>query len=204
MSSKYLWLLDNGHGGVIDGLYQTYGKRSPKWSDGSILYEGEFNRSIINRLIEKLTADRINYVNIIPEYEDISLNERVRRANAFHEQSDCIFLSIHSNAGGGKGYEIYTSKGHTKSDDVATVFFNQFKKEFPEAKMRKDTSDGDVDKEANFYVLEHTKMPAILSENFFMDNENECKTYLMTSEGRDRISKAHYYAIKEIETLGIV
>ena len=204
MASKYLWLLDNGHGGVIDGLYQTAGKRSPKWSDGRILYEGEFNRSIINRLIEKLTVERIDYVNIAPEYEDISLNERVRRANVFHEQSDCIFLSVHSNAGGGRGYEIYTSKGHTKSDDVATLFFNQFKKEFPEAKMRKDTSDGDIDKEANFYVLEHTKMPAVLSENFFMDNENECKTYLMTSEGRDRIAKAHYDAIKEIETLEIV
>ena len=35
--------------------------------------------------------------------------------------------------------------------------------------MRKDTSDGDPDKEANFYVLVHTSMPAILSENFFYD-----------------------------------
>ena len=35
--------------------------------------------------------------------------------------------------------------------------------------MRKDTySDGDVDKEANFWVLAKTVMPAILSENFFI------------------------------------
>ena len=128
MSNRYLWLLDNGHGGVIDGLYQTEGKRSPKWDDGSILYEGEFNRAIVNRLIEMLTAVRINYVNIAPELEDISLNERVKRANSYHNQSKCIYVSIHSNAGGGKGYEVYTSPGSTSSDKVASVFFDEFNK----------------------------------------------------------------------------
>jgi hypothetical protein len=48
--SNYLWIFDNGHGGIIDGVYQTAGKRSPLWPDGEILYEGEFNRSIVNRL----------------------------------------------------------------------------------------------------------------------------------------------------------
>lgn len=203
MASRYLWLLDNGHGGVIDGLYQTEGKRSPKWNDGSILYEGEFNRAIVNRLVEMLTFERINYVNIAPELEDVSLNERVKRANSYFYQSKCIYVSIHSNAGGGKGYEVYTSPGSSNSDTVATVFFNEFKKEFPDIKMRSDMLDGDVDKEANFYVLKHTKMPAILTENFFMDNEKECKDCLMTPQGRDRIALAHYAAIKKIEKKGL-
>ncbi len=203
MASKFLWLLDNGHGGVIDGLYQTGGKRSPKWDDGSILYEGEFNRSIVNRLVEMLTANRINYVNIAPEHEDISLNERVKRANSYHKQSKCIYVSIHANAGGGKGYEVYTAPGQTKSDKVATVFFDKFKKEFPDIKMRSDMLDGDVDKEANFYVLKKTKMPAILTENFFMDTEKECRKYLMSREGRDRIANAHYAAILNIEEKGL-
>ena len=38
--SQYTWLLDPGHGGIIDGVYQTAGKRSPKFPDGSVLYEG--------------------------------------------------------------------------------------------------------------------------------------------------------------------
>ena len=41
--SNYLWILDNGHGGMIDGVYQTPGKRSPVWPDGTQLFEGEFN-----------------------------------------------------------------------------------------------------------------------------------------------------------------
>ncbi len=203
MASKYLWLLDNGHGGIIDGLYQTEGKRSPNWDDGSILYEGEFNRAIVNRLIEMLTAERINYVNIVPELEDISLNERVKRANSYHSQSSCIYVSIHANAGGGKGYEVYTSTGTTYSDKVATVLYQEFENQFPDIKMRSDVSDGDVDKEANFYVLKNTKMPAALTENFFMDNEQECKNYLMSREGRDRIAQAHFAAIKNIEESGL-
>jgi hypothetical protein len=27
-------IFDNGHGGVIDGVYQTNGKRSPDWAQG--------------------------------------------------------------------------------------------------------------------------------------------------------------------------
>jgi N-acetylmuramoyl-L-alanine amidase len=64
--------------------------------------------------------------------------------------------------------------------------------------MRRDTKDGDPDKEANFYVLKHTAMPAILSENFFMTNKKECKL-LMSEDGRDRIAKIHFEMIKEIE-----
>jgi N-acetylmuramoyl-L-alanine amidase len=203
MAGRFLWLLDNGHGGVIDGLYQTEGKRSPAWDDGSILYEGEFNRSIVNRLIELLTRERINYVNIAPELEDVSLNERVSRANAYHDQNECIYLSIHANAGGGHGYEVYTSPGQTDSDKVATVFFDEFKNEFPDTRMRSDTLDGDVDKEANYYVLKKTRMPAILTENFFMDNEQECREYLMSRKGRDRIARAHYAAIQRIESEGL-
>jgi N-acetylmuramoyl-L-alanine amidase len=204
MSSKFLWLLDNGHGGLIDGLYQTAGKRSPVWSDGSQLFEGEFNRAIVNRLIEMCTAHKIHYVNISPELEDVSLNERVIRANSYFDQADCIFVSIHANAGGGTGYEIYTSRGETKSDKIATLFFNKFKEEFPGVNMRTDViSDGDVDKEANFYVLCKTRMPAILTENFFMDTEQECKEFLMTKTGRDRIAKAHFNAILEIEKNGM-
>ena len=44
--------------------------------------------------------------------------------------------------------------------------------------MRSDKTDGDADKEANFWVLRKTVMPAILSENFFMTNRKECKLLL--------------------------
>jgi hypothetical protein len=54
--SNYLWILDNGHGGMIDGVYQTPGKRSPVWPDGTQLFEGEFNRAIVKRLLLMILA----------------------------------------------------------------------------------------------------------------------------------------------------
>ena len=57
-------LLDNGHGGIINGTYQTPGKRSPIWNDGSQLFEGEFNRAIVNGIIEELKILKIDFVNI--------------------------------------------------------------------------------------------------------------------------------------------
>ena len=96
------------------------------------------------------------------------------------------------------GSEMFTSIRPTRSDKFATIFGEEFKAEFQNENLREDWSDGDLDKERNFYVLKHTKMPAILTENFFMDNERECKQYLMTNEGRDRIAQYHVKAIQKI------
>ena len=191
-------LLDNGHGGLINGIYQTPGKRSPVWNDGSQLFEGEFNRAIVNGIIEELTALRISYVNIAPEYRDVTLETRMRRANQFGAR-DCFYLSVHSNAGGGHGSEVFTSVGNTKSDKIATVFGEEYKRIFPDRRLRTDFSDGDLDKEKQFYVLRKTRMPAILTENFFMDNEEECKNILMTREGRSKIIRYHVEAIKRVQ-----
>ena len=63
--SNYLWILDNGHGGIIDGVYQTPGKRSPLWPDGTQLFEGEFNRAIVNRLVTMCKETGIEHVNLV-------------------------------------------------------------------------------------------------------------------------------------------
>ncbi|MBC8757472.1 N-acetylmuramoyl-L-alanine amidase [Kordia sp. YSTF-M3] len=191
-------LLDNGHGGLINGTYQTPGKRSPIWNDGTQLFEGEFNRAIVNGIIEDLTRLRIPYVNIAPEYRDVTLETRMNRANKYNSRKS-FYLSVHSNAGGGHGSEVFTSRGNTKSDKIATVFGEEFKREFPNRRLRTDFSDGDLDKERNFYVLKNTRMPAILTENFFMDNEEECKSLLMTREGRAKIIKYHVETIKRVQ-----
>jgi N-acetylmuramoyl-L-alanine amidase len=190
-----LVLLDAGHGGIINGEYQTAGKRSPVWSDGSQLFEGECNRWIVNGIAERLSSKNIAYVLISPEQRDVGLKTRVERANKYAAQA-CIYVSVHSNAGGGKGFEVFSSEGTTLSDKLAHYCGEEFKKEFPERRLRADLSDGDYDKDKNFYVLRHTKMPAVLTENFFMDNEDECKNILMKPEGRSKIADFHVRAIE--------
>lgn len=171
--SKLIPILDNGHSGMINGNYLTPGKRSPNWSRG-ILYEGMFNRWIVNAVMKELDYLRIPYFHVSPELTDISLSERVKRANDYHRQSrnKGYLVSIHANAGRGTGWEVFTSPGQTKSDEIAEHFIDRFCPAMP-IKHRKDTSDGDGDKEAQFYILTKTVCPAILIECGFMDHPKD-------------------------------
>ena len=172
-------VLDNGHG------KETAGKRSPKWADGSQLFEYEFNRDIVRRISENLKQKGLTFHILVPELTDISLVERCKRANAFGK--DAILISVHANAGGGTGWECFTSVGKTPADQYAQILLDQFKQDFPEWKMRGH-------KESDFYILKNTSCPAVLSENFFMDTEKDCRL-ILSEEGRQRIADSHVQAI---------
>ena len=184
-------LLDNGHG------QETPGKSSPIWKDGRQLFEWEFNRDMVRRIILKCEHTGIRAVKLVPETFDVSLEERCKRANLWYDRcnGNCIVVSIHANAGGGTGFEVYTSPGQTKADPIATKLIEQLQKDFPEIKMRKDMADGDPDKEAGFYILKHTKAPAILAENLFMDNEADCQL-LMAEDFRDKLADSYISFLK--------
>lgn len=170
---KKIPILDNGHGGVINGKYQTAGKRSPKWSRG-VLNEGMFNRWVVNRIIEQLDRKGIPYFHVSPELNDVSLGTRVKRANAiFAKNKNTYFLSIHANAGGGVGVEGFTSVGRTKSDPIGEVFLSNIEKDLHDQRMRFDEKDGDRDKERNYFVLAKTACPAFLLEAGFMDSKKD-------------------------------
>ena len=188
-------IIDNGHG------ENTPGKRSPKWADGSQLFEWEYTREIAKRVHSELTSKGIDVELLVKENVDVPLQERARRANeiaARNGKSNVILASIHCNAsqnGKGTGWEIHTSPGKTKSDDLAQVFWDKAKEMFGEtAKIRGDWSDGDGDWESNFYILTKTSCPAVLTENFFMDNEKDCK-FLLSPEGKAQIVKLHVDSI---------
>lgn len=190
-------ILDNGHGGLINGIYQTPGNRSPVWADGSQLFEGVFNRIIVKGIAKELEKLNIKHLVLVDTEEDISLQRRVKMANKHGKNN--VYLSVHANASGGKGFEIFTSRGDTTADLLPKYFVEEVINEFPKVRIRGDMRDGDIDKEANFYVLKHTVMPAILTENFFMDNEKECKEILMTKLGRQKIINYHVNAIVRIK-----
>ena len=184
-----LILIDPGHG--ID----TPGKRSP---DGKFL-EYLWNRQIADLLLDRFMIMGIDASLVVTETNDISLATRVQRVNRICSKvgaSNVILLSIHSNAAGdgskwmsAQGWSCYTSKGETKSDVIAECLYDAFEAEFADRKIRKDMSDGDRDWEENFYVLQKSKCPAVLIENFFYDNRDEC-AWLLKDETKERIADA--------------
>ena len=194
-----LILIDNGHG------HNTPGKRSP---DGKFL-EYAYNREIATRIVADLTDRGHNAQLLVPETEDIPLTERVRRINAHCNtlgKSHVILISIHVNAAGNgsqwlnaTGWSCYTSKGQTTSDRIAECFYEAAKKNFPDRRIRTDYSDNDPDWEENFYILRHSFCPAVLTENFFMDNPTDLQ-YLQSRAGKQAIIDTHVEAITEYLT----
>ncbi len=195
MNQKLIPILDKGHG------KDTPGKCSLRFGGNlPILYEWEFNRDVVGRICRMCQDAGIEYWLLAPEQNDIPLQERCERANRIYEETGgkCFLLTIHANAGGGTGWECYTTKGETKSDRIAEILADEWRAEFGDQwKIRADYSDGDADKESQFYILRHTKCPAVLSENLFMDNYKDYQ-FLMTDAGRERIAKVHFETIKRL------
>ena len=211
-------LIDNGHG------HNTPGKRSP---DGQFR-EAFYTREIATRIVADLTDRGYNAQLLVPEPEDIPLSERVRRINAAcishqsspapHQSSparpgisptghpNVILISIHVNAAGNgskwlnaTGWSCYTSKGQTQSDKLAEYLYEAATKNFPGKRIRTDKSDGDPDWEENFYILRHSLCPAVLTENFFMDNHSDLE-YLQSKAGKQAIIDTHVEGITEYLT----
>ena len=112
-------------------------------------------------------------------------------------------VSIHANAAGNgskwtkpHGWSIYTSKGQTAADSLANRIAEAAKKYLPEMQLRADWSDGDIDFEESFYLLNRTLCAACLTENGFMDSR-ESLDYISSRAGKEAIVDLHVEGITE-------
>ena len=184
-------------------LKSTPGKCSPD----KRLKEYAYSREIVSAI--KAVLQNMGYkVFVDIEDEDLPVSqsrELCLRCKVVNElcntYKDCIYVSIHVNAAAsdgkwhnGTGWEVYTTPGKTKADDLATCLYNAAKYNASDKKMRTDLSDGDPDKEAHLYVLKHTNCPAVLTENFFQDNKSDVD-YLLSDRGFHEIVRLHVEGI---------
>lgn len=186
-------LIDTGHG------ENTPGKRSPDGKFREYLYV----REIADQVVAQLRQRGYDAERIVMEFSDVALAERTKRVNEVCVRlgtKNVILVSIHINASGNgewmnaKGWSCYTSIGQTKADKLADCFYQVAEEQFAGRKFRKDLTDGDPDWEAGFYMLKKTKCPAVLTENFFMDNKDDV-AYLVSPEGRNAVVATHVEAI---------
>ena len=191
-----LILIDNGHG------LMTAGKRSP---DG-LFREAFYNREIARKVVADLKDRNLDAELLVPEDDDVSLSERVRRVNAtclLHGKQNVILISIHVNAAGNgtkwlnaTGWSVYTCKGQTDSDRLAECLCEAAIKNFPGRRIRTDMSDGDMDWEESFYLLRKSLCVAVLTENFFMDSRDDLE-YLQSRSDKQAIVDTHVEGIVE-------
>jgi N-acetylmuramoyl-L-alanine amidase len=96
-----------------------------------------------------------------------------------------LFISVHINAGGGSGVEVFALPGGQaeKAAKIALYYLVQ----------QTGLTDRGV-KSDSFYVLKNTNMPAILTENGFIDNHSDAQK-LANPDFRQRIAIAHAKAV---------
>ena len=182
-NGKLLWILDNGHG--VD----TPGKRSPMLMDGRQFREYLFNREVVTRMISMLRTSGFRAHQLVPEQEDISLSTRVARANALNQSHICVLVTVHSNAYGDgrhftvpRGIETYYHESSYPGKKIAEMF----QENLVQVTGWRDRGV----RRGDFQIIRETTMPAILSENGFYTNREQCE-YLLDPDWRQRIAEAH-------------
>ena len=199
MKKKWIILIDNGHG------IETPGKRTSFKEFLDKIVEWIYTRRLARAIRDKLLEFDVDCRLLVPEDQDVPLKIRAERANSIAASAgskNCLLVSIHLNAARNenqaKGWEIHTSPGTTASDCYADVFWNEAKALLGDkTRMRGDYTDGDRDWDSHFYILKKTVCPAVLTENLFMNHEDDCR-FLASDEGFKTIVDIHINAIRNI------
>lgn len=160
-------VIDPGHGGGDPGAMS--GK----------ICEKHITLDIAKRVKARLQQYGIKVIMTRETDKSVSLKERVRIANRINPN---IFVSIHVN-----------SSESSKIHGIETYMYSSGGKKLAKkihAAMLKNISarDGGIRKAA-FYVIRHTKAPAVLSEIGYLSNYSE-RCYLLTEKRKEATAKA--------------
>lgn len=161
MATKII-CLDAGHG------YNTGGRRCLKKLDPAEHREWWLNDRIADLVETELVRDydcKVVRADDTTGAKDISLANRVKTANSANAH---MYISIHHNAGvnGGKGggTVVYSYKNDTDKARAVRLYNYLIAQTNLKGNRSTPTSVG------NFYVINKTKMPALLCEMAFMDS----------------------------------
>ncbi len=152
--SKPVIVLDPGHGGYDPGAV-AYGLR-----------EKELNLKLALKVAGKLSGVKV----LLTRESDVFVSLVDRVAFSRRAEPD-LFLSLHANAGGGRGFESFICS-RAGADSRAFEMQGFMHGKIIEALEPWAIIDRGL-KKAAFYVLRHNPHPAVLIESLFIDNERE-------------------------------
>ncbi|PKR78760.1 N-acetylmuramoyl-L-alanine amidase [Halalkalibacillus sediminis] len=166
--------LDPGHGGVDSG------------AQGNGLLEKNMNLDIALRIRSILQNGYENVEVLMSRTDDRTKNltERTDEANTWGADH---YLSIHCNAfdGSAKGFENFIHDSLSDSSITA-----QYQDILHEEVMKVNGLKDRGQKMANFHVLRESIMPALITENGFIDNVEDANLIQMAS-WREKVAQGH-------------
>ncbi|SDM59236.1 N-acetylmuramoyl-L-alanine amidase [Psychrobacillus sp. OK028] len=166
--------IDAGHGGTDPGAI------------GNGLQEKNLTLQISTRIKDILIAEYNNVSVLMSRTGDQTLT-LTQRTNAANSWGADFLLSVHINAGGGTGYEDYIYPGVSTP---TTTYQNTIHAEILKLVDYADRGK----KQENFHMLRESNMPAILTENGFIDNATDA-TKLKSASFIESIARGHVNGI---------
>ena len=200
-NNRIIYLIDPGHSGMVDDYYLTSPDKLFIHPDGTTIYEGVQNRILANFIIELADIEGLLVLDTTGNSQlDVPLPTRVKLANDLNDRYPHVcFCSLHMNAGGGHGTEIFTSPGQTGSDEHASLVMDCLDEDIEDFVIRSDFwSDKDIDREAKYFVLTKTNCSAWLLELGFMDSAYDVKL-LLNDDYLFEVAKSIVRYMKEAE-----
>lgn len=172
--------LDPGHGGSDSG------------ASGNGLREKDITLDIALKIRSILNNDYENVDVRMSRTNDstVSLSERTNDANNWGAD---YFLSIHCNAfnGSAQGYEDYIHSSLSDSSQTA-----QYQDTMHAEIIKVNELNNRGKKKANFHVLRETVMPALLTENGFIDNDHDANL-IGNSSWRMNVAQGHVKGLEK-------
>ena len=147
-----------------------------------IINESIETRNVGERLIRLLKNNGHKVINCTVDKANTQAEYLKKTVELVNKEDVDYFISIHFNAGGGKGIEVYTYKGKILQPalnickDIELLGFNN-----------RGIKDG-----SNLYVINRTRAKSILVEVCFVDSD-DANRYLELGPGR--IAEAIYQGI---------
>lgn len=119
------------------------------------------------------------------------------RCNKFNKKNVDLAVSIHKNAGGGDGFEVYHSIGGGKGKTLAKNIETEVKKLGQNSRGLKTREENGVD---YYGFIRLTNMPAVILEGCFVDNRKDSKDF---DEKKEQQELGYAYARGILKTLGV-
>jgi N-acetylmuramoyl-L-alanine amidase len=175
---KKIWI-DEGHGGNDPG------------ATANGLQEKDIVLTIGNHLTKII---RDNYeADVLRTRTDDTFTKLSDRAKKANEAGADLFVSIHINAGGGTGFETFI---HPLAPDATQKIQKKIHAAILQS-MKKDAPTRNRGlKRAKFVVLRQTAMPAVLTENLFVDHHKDAQR-LHSESFLKNIAEGHARGIAE-------
>lgn len=196
---KLLIILDNGHG------VNTKGKRSPD----ERLMEWKWTRDFVELLNNRLKKEGYSTHLLVPEDTDVSLSNRVLRANTVYKNFknisadwEAVLISVHVDAApqagwsNARGLTVHVCENASKKSKTLAQLIQVLAKDDGLTGNRWIPNENYFTH--NYFILKNTSMPAVLVENLFMTNKEDVD-FLLSESGKEKLLQLYVDALKSYE-----